>query len=134
MGVIGHNRCVEEAQFTKEQAIAWAADESRWPTRRFQLQTQVAGNSRLVTETMGQVLQRQRGGTLVELIPKNRKAAGLPPRRENKYDRLPECPTCKAPRGKPCTKGGAGTKTRTHKPREAAAIDEAAGERESTGT
>lgn len=108
MGVISIARCVEESQWTKEQALAWAAAASKWPTRRFQLQTKIAGNSRLVTEEMGRTLQRQRGGNLVEMIAKNREAAGLPSRRKKKWAELPACEKCKAAASKPCrTSSGA---------------------------
>lgn len=115
MGIIGHGRAVEEAQYTKEQAIAWAAQGSRWPTRRYIVESQGI-RSRLLTETMAGSVRNLRGGVIRELIPRTRELAGLPSRRRGKHADLPVCPSCKAAAATPC-KTAAGKRCKTHKPR-----------------
>lgn len=101
MGKISHDRAMQEAQWTPADALGWAAEQAKWPTRRFRVESQGV-KSRLLTEGMANSVRNLRGGVIIVMIPKNREAAGLPSRRRNKYADLPVCPKCKAPPGKPC--------------------------------
>lgn len=112
------NRATREAQLTKEQAIAWARDQNRWPERRFRV---VAGGGGLKSRLLGQkAAERARarfGGIIEELIPPQ--SAVLP--RQTKHARaardLGPCPTCKARPDWPCVEPLAADAPATAKPK-----------------
>ena len=63
---------IREAQFTKDEALAWAEDYYRerknWPRRRWRVEGSAAGNSRLLTEKQALRTKKVHGGEVVELI------------------------------------------------------------------
>lgn len=86
-----------ESSLTREQVLAQAIADKAFPSRRYRLETVLAGASRLLTEKEAARAQRRYGGNIVELVTMTdwlrAKAAGLP-----------GCarPSCMAAPGAPC--------------------------------
>lgn len=73
-GLLMSNRlqAIRQAQFSKDEALAWAEEYYRerhsWPRRRWRVEGSQAGNSQLLTEKQALQAQKKHGGEVVELI------------------------------------------------------------------
>lgn len=97
-----HVRAVLESTWSTADAVAWADDLGRWPRRRYRVEGSRCGPSRLVRHRVAVKLQRQYGGTVVEVIPPYRTRERQ--KWQEVYDGLPVCPRpwCAAKPGEPC--------------------------------
>jgi ribosomal protein L32 len=114
---------VAESLLSDEGAIAWAAEEhklsKRWPTRRWRVDTQHVGNSRLLGRPAAERTHRRYGGELRELIPSYAaylESKGITGRRTQvriDAEELGVCPHCEVEAGQPC-KQPSGSLCRPH--------------------